>query len=66
MYIAKERPHPRAGRNMLFNPSELYTMEIDVFEKPDGLTVKTKRILYINRNSGAKKTIEPSNCQCIK
>lgn len=66
MYIAKELPLPRAGRNMLFNPSELYTTEIDVLETPDGLIVKTKKSLSINRKSGAKKMIEPSNWQSIK
>jgi hypothetical protein len=66
MYIAKELPLPRSGRNLLFNPSDLYTTEIDVLETPDGLIVKTKRALCINRKSGAKKMIEPSNCQRIK
>lgn len=66
MYIAKELPLPRSGRNLLFNPSELYSTEIDVLETPDGLIVKTKRTLCINRKPGAKKFIEPSNCQRIK
>lgn len=51
MYIAKELPLPRAGRNLLFNPSELYTTEIDVLETPDGLIVKPKKSLGVNRKS---------------
>ncbi|NLW47042.1 MAG: hypothetical protein GXY86_06865 [Firmicutes bacterium] len=61
MYIAKELPLPRAGRNVLFNPSELYSMEIDVSETPEGLIVKTKKALCISRNSGAKKMVSESN-----
>ncbi|MGE5607436.1 MAG: hypothetical protein ACM3YE_17325 [Bacteroidota bacterium] len=60
MYIAKELPLPRAHRNLLFNPSELYSSEIDVSETADGLIVKTKRSLCINRKSGIKKMVEQS------
>ncbi len=66
MYIAKELPLPRTGRNLLFNPSELYSGEIDVLETPDGLVVKTKKTLCINRKSGMKKMAEQSNCQNVK
>ncbi len=66
MYIAKELPLPRRGRNLLFNPSELYSTEIDVLETSDGLIVKTKKSLCINRYTGVKKMVEPSKCQFIK
>jgi len=60
MYIAKELPLPRANRNLLFNPSELYSGEIDVLETADGLIVKIKKTLCINRKSGIKKMVERS------
>lgn len=66
MYIAKELPLPRARRNLLFNPSELYSTEIDVLETADGLTVKSKKALSVNRKSGAKKMVGQSNCQRSK
>lgn len=66
MYIAKELPLPRAARNLLFNPSELYSSEIDVLETPDGLVVKTKRTLCINRKSGTKRMVEQGGCQSVK
>lgn len=66
MYIAKELPLPRARRNLLFNPSELYSTEIDVLETSDGLIVKSKKTLSVNRKSGIKRTAGQSNCQRAK
>lgn len=66
MYIAKELPLPRANRSLLFNPSELYSGEIDVLETDEGIIVKTKKTLCINRKSRVKKLIEHSSCQGVK
>ena len=65
MYIAKELPLPRAGRSLLFNPSELYSGEIDVLETTDGLAVKIKKSLC-NRKSGLKKMVGQSKRERVK
>lgn len=66
MYIAKELPLPRASRHLLFNPSELYSSAIDVLETADGLKVKTKKSLGINRKLGKKRMPEHSKCHGVK
>ncbi len=66
MYIAKELPLPRASRNLLFNPSEFYSGEIDVSDTTEGLIVKTKGTLCINRKSSARKMIEQNKYRNVK
>lgn len=66
MYIAKELPLPRANRNLLFNPNELYSNEIDILESPEDLIVKAKKTLCINRKIGGKKLVKESNVSSAK